>query len=123
MTSWELISKKPDVYPDYTNIFPSWLKVWLKIANNSTAERARSNWYDLQQLMDLGIKLMAGSQFWCLPAHPALSNPSTAPLSSLQSWRDPQGETRQACNSHEVELFKFILLLGKEARQNLLKLF
>lgn len=73
--------KKPVVHPGYTNTFPSgaWLEVWLKIANNTTVERDRTNWCHLQQLMDQEIKLVAGSQLCCLPAHPALSKPSTAP--------------------------------------------
>lgn len=85
--------KKPVVHPGVINTFlsGSWLEVRLRISNNSTVERARSNGCHLQQLMDLEIKLVAGSQLWYLPAHPALSNPSTAPqrvqLMALKSWR------------------------------------
>ena len=76
--------KKPvvDLYPGYANTFPSgaWLDVWLKIASNITVEGARTNCCHLQQLVDKESELMAESQLWCLPAHPALSNPAAAPL-------------------------------------------
>lgn len=100
------------LYPGYTNTFPSgaWLEVWLKIANNTTVKGARTNWCHLQQLLDQESKLVAESQLWCLPAHPALFSLATAPLrvhlvGALRSRRGPQGETHWTCNSHKAELF------------------
>lgn len=113
------LSKKPVVYPGYINTLPSgaWLEVWLKIANNSTVERARSNW---------PLTAAHGSRDQTGGRKPALvsSSPScpvqpihTSLEGTVHGIKKLKGFPRhQACNSDEVELFKITLLLGKEAR-------